>query len=41
LIDELGALENADPDGVHFPRAKRHDDASGVLLRFEAIEGGK
>ena len=40
LAGEVRALEQADADCVHFPRAKRHDDASGVLLRFSALGGG-
>jgi Protein phosphatase 2C len=32
LIDELRALEVADPHNIRYPRAKTFDDASGVLL---------
>ena len=34
LIDEVRALEDVNSDCVQFPRAKRYDDASGVLLGF-------
>ncbi len=34
LATEVRALELDDPDCIQFPRAKRHDDASGVLLSF-------
>src|SRR4051812_910685 len=36
LGDELRALETADPDGTRFPRFKRSDDATAVLLRLAA-----
>lgn len=32
LAEELRALEHEDADCVAFPRAKRHDDASGLLI---------
>ncbi|WP_406305030.1 protein phosphatase 2C domain-containing protein [Streptomyces sp. NBC_00885] len=34
LIDRARAMENADPDAQRWPRGKRHDDATAVLLRF-------
>lgn len=34
LAMELRKIEEADRECVRFPRAKRHDDASGVLLSF-------
>jgi len=34
LTAEVRALEQSDADCVQFPRAKRHDDSSGVLLTF-------
>jgi hypothetical protein len=40
LAAEVRALEEADPDCVHFPRAKRYDDATGVLLSFTTLAGG-
>jgi len=35
LVDEVRALEREDAECIAFPRAKRHDDASGLLIRFE------
>jgi hypothetical protein len=37
LIAEVRALELADQHCIEFPRAKRHDDASGVLLKAHAV----
>lgn len=34
LAAEVRALEQEDADCVAFPRAKRHDDASGLLIRL-------
>ncbi|MFE0171667.1 hypothetical protein ACFWZ2_05070 [Streptomyces sp. NPDC059002] len=34
LIDRVRELESADPDGVNFPRGKRHDDAAVVYAEF-------
>ncbi|MDX2307443.1 MAG: protein phosphatase 2C domain-containing protein [Hyphomicrobium sp.] len=36
LLAELRAIEDADPDGVEFPRAKTSDDATGLLVRLTA-----
>jgi hypothetical protein len=33
LLDELRAIESADPDCAEYPRTKVSDDATGVLLR--------
>lgn len=35
LVEEVRALEHEDAECIAFPRAKRHDDASGLLIRFE------
>lgn len=35
LVAEVRAMEMEDADCIAFPRAKRHDDASGVLIRRE------
>ncbi|MFF3323093.1 protein phosphatase 2C domain-containing protein [Streptomyces sp. NPDC002889] len=32
LINRARAMENADPEGKRWPRGKRHDDATAVLL---------
>src|SRR5205085_1935109 len=40
LASEVRALEEADPDCVLFPRAKKHDDATGLLLSFKNLLGG-
>ena len=32
LGDELRAVEAADPDGLRYPRFKRSDDATALLL---------
>ena len=34
-LAQLRAAEAADPDHERYPRLKTHDDATGVLLRFE------
>lgn len=34
LLDELRALEAADPDCLAFPRIKPMDDATALILRF-------
>ncbi|MFD4723054.1 protein phosphatase 2C domain-containing protein [Streptomyces sp. NPDC058423] len=34
LIDHTRAMENSDPKAERWPRGKRHDDATAVLLRF-------
>ena len=34
LGEELRAIETADPDGTRFPRFKRSDDATAVLLKI-------
>jgi hypothetical protein len=34
LGEELRAIENADPDGAKFPRFKKSDDATAILLRL-------
>ena len=36
LGEELRAIEAADPDGNRFPRFKRSDDATALLLRLRA-----
>jgi hypothetical protein len=33
LAGELRSIEAADPEGVRFPRFKRSDDATALLLR--------
>lgn len=40
LVDELRAVERADRDRTRFPRIKRSDDATAVLLRVTAGSGG-
>ena len=34
LFEELRAIEAADPDGISYPRFKRSDDATALLLRI-------
>jgi hypothetical protein len=34
VLDAVRAAESADPDGVRWPRAKRHDDQTLALVRF-------
>ncbi|MGW1882891.1 hypothetical protein [Streptomyces sp. NPDC001970] len=34
LIDRTRRMEHADPDAERWPRSKRHDDATAVLIRF-------
>jgi len=36
LGEELRAVENADPEGLKYPRFKRSDDATALLLRLRA-----
>ncbi|MDQ0843361.1 protein phosphatase 2C domain-containing protein [Streptomyces sp. V1I6] len=36
LIDRTRAMENGDPEAKRWPRGKRHDDATAVLLRIES-----
>ena len=38
LVERLRAEENADADGIRAPRIKKHDDATGVLVRV--ADGG-
>jgi hypothetical protein len=34
LIDAVHQAEESDPDGVRWPRSKRHDDKAVALVRF-------
>lgn len=34
LYNEIREIENADPEGRKFPRFKKSDDATAVLLRI-------
>ncbi|HEX5120438.1 MAG TPA: hypothetical protein VFW65_35095 [Pseudonocardiaceae bacterium] len=34
VLDAVRAAESADPDGVRWPRAKRHDDQTLAVVRF-------
>ncbi|MGW1888530.1 hypothetical protein [Streptomyces sp. NPDC001970] len=34
LIDRTRTMEHADLDAERWPRSKRHDDATAVLIRF-------
>jgi hypothetical protein len=34
VLDEVRAAEDSDPEGVRWPRPKRHDDQALVVLRF-------
>jgi hypothetical protein len=34
VLDAVRAAETADPDGVRWPRAKRHDDQTLAVVRF-------
>ncbi|RZS43529.1 hypothetical protein EV193_102509 [Herbihabitans rhizosphaerae] len=36
VIDEIRRYEAADPDGVRYPRGKRHDDATAVYVDFDS-----
>jgi serine/threonine protein phosphatase PrpC len=39
LLEELRAIEGADPKGLRFPRFKTSDDATALLLRVEGAAG--
>jgi hypothetical protein len=36
VLDAVWEAEESDPDGLRWPRAKRHDDQSLVLVRFDS-----
>jgi hypothetical protein len=37
LYDELRAIENADPEGRKYPRFKKSDDATALLVKVDAL----
>ena len=36
LYREVTQLKNEDPEFIKYPRAKKHDDATGILLKITA-----